>query len=96
MPASDDLTRAIARALNDAQISLATHKRGAKTLSVVRSSDPERFLPTFCNAVLPVLLEYKVRRTREEADYVYYHSTRRDRAGGARGGGGEGAHACRG
>jgi len=57
-----DLAKAIPKCLNDAQISLTTHKRGAKTLCAVRNQDPETFLPTFCNAILPVLLEYKVRR----------------------------------
>jgi hypothetical protein len=55
------LAHAIGKCLNDAQISLATHKKGAKTLCAARASDPETFLPTFCNAILPVLLEYKVR-----------------------------------
>jgi condensin complex subunit 3 len=55
------MTRAIAKTLNDAQISLATHKKGARALATVRAKDPESFLPMFCNAVLPVLLEYKVR-----------------------------------
>ena len=56
-----DAQRAIAKTLNESQISLATHKKGAKTLAKTRSEDPETFLPTFCNAILPVLLEYKVR-----------------------------------
>lgn len=67
-----DLAKTIPKCLNDAQISLTTHKRGAKTLCAVRNEDPETFLPTFCNAILPVLLEYKVRldaaATRTRAD----------------------------
>ena len=60
-PRAMTLERTIGKCLNDAQISLTTHKRGAKTLCARRHENPESFLPTFCNAVLPVLLEYKVR-----------------------------------
>lgn len=60
-PRAMTLEGTIGKCLNDAQISLTTHKRGAKTLCARRHENPESFLPTFCNAVLPVLLEYKVR-----------------------------------
>ena len=60
-PRAMTLEGTIGKCLNDAQISLTTHKRGAKTLCARRHENPESFLPTFCNAVLPVLLEYRVR-----------------------------------
>ena len=61
-PRAMTLERTIGKCLNDAQISLTTHKRGAKTLCARRHENPESFLPTFCNAVLPVLLEYRCAR----------------------------------
>jgi len=70
MPSPIALDKIIAKALNDAQISLATHKKCAKTLSLARADDPETFLPVFCNAILPVLLEYKVRVERERARFA--------------------------
>ena len=67
------LDKTIPRALNDAQISLATHKKCAKMLASARHDDPETFLPVFCNAILPVLLEYKVRAARERAMITRTH-----------------------
>lgn len=77
------IDKIIPRALNDAQISLATHKKCAKMLASARHDDPETFLPVFCNAILPVLLEYKVRATRDgETGVAHTHAWLRSRVEG--------------
>jgi len=86
------LEQTIGKCLNDAQISLTTHKKGAKTLCARRRENPEAFLPTFCNAVLPVLLEYRVRARGDgeasNASRMIGVSTRETRARVERRGGG--------
>lgn len=45
--------------LNDAQVSLAVHKKCVKQMISRRHADQDAFLPELCNAILPVLLEFK-------------------------------------
>jgi condensin complex subunit 3 len=66
-PASDSLGSAspsVGRILNEAQINLSVHKKCVKLMVARRHRDPGSFLPELCNCILPVLLEYKVRRRR--------------------------------
>jgi len=50
----------VGKILNDAQVSLAVHKKCVKQMIQRRHADAETFLPELCNAILPVLLEFKV------------------------------------
>ena len=52
----------VGKILNDAQVSLAVHKKCVKQMIQRRHADPETFLPELCSCILPVLLEFKVRR----------------------------------
>jgi hypothetical protein len=54
-------TGSVGSILNEAQMSLAMHKKCVKVMVLRRHAEQDRFLPELCNAVLPVLLEYKVR-----------------------------------
>ena len=60
----------VGKILNEAQISLAVHKKCVKQMLQRRHADVETFLPELCNCILPVLLEFKVRGRR-------YHEPRR-------------------
>ena len=51
----------VGKILNDAQVSLAVHKKCVKQMIQRRHADQDTFLPELCNAILPVLLEFKVR-----------------------------------
>ena len=51
----------VGKILNDAQVSLAVHKKCVKQMIQRRHVDQDTFLPELCNAILPVLLEFKVR-----------------------------------
>ena len=51
----------VGKILNDAQVSLAVHKKCVKQMIQRRHMDQDTFLPELCNAILPVLLEFKVR-----------------------------------
>jgi len=51
----------VGKILNDAQVSLAVHKKCVKQMIQRRHADPETFLPELCSCILPVLLEFKVR-----------------------------------
>ncbi len=50
----------VGKILNDAQVSLAVHKKCGKQMISRRHADQDAFLPGLCNAILPVLLEFKV------------------------------------
>jgi hypothetical protein len=54
----------VGKILNDAQVSLAVHKKCVKQMIQRRHADQDTFLPELCNAILPVLLEFKVRAPR--------------------------------
>jgi hypothetical protein len=41
-------------------VSLAVHKKCVKQMISRRHADQDAFLPELCNAILPVLLEFKV------------------------------------
>jgi len=49
----------VGKILNDAQVSLAVHKKCVKQMISRRHADQDAFLPELCNAILPVLLEFK-------------------------------------
>ena len=51
----------VGKILNDAQVSLAVHKKCVKQMIQRRHAHPETFLPELCSCILPVLLEFKVR-----------------------------------
>jgi hypothetical protein len=57
----------VGKILNDAQVSLAVHKKCVKQMIQRRHADQDTFLPELCNAILPVLLEFKVRAPRLRA-----------------------------
>lgn len=57
-------TPSVGKILNEAQMSLSVHKKCVKLMVQRRHQDPDTFLPELCSCILPVLLEYKVRRQR--------------------------------
>ena len=60
--------QSVGKILNEAQVSLSTHKKCVKLMLARRHADPDSFLPEICNCILPVLLEYKVRRPPDATD----------------------------
>ena len=60
--------QSVGKILNEAQVSLSTHKKCVKLMLARRHADPDSFLPEICNCILPVLLEYKVRRPPEGSE----------------------------